>query len=50
MKSGEGDPRTQAERYLDERREDADYELAYGVARRRVDQVDSAARASGKQP
>jgi len=36
--------RTGAERYLKERREDADYELAYQAARRRIDQVDSLIR------
>lgn len=36
--------RTGAERYLNERRADADYELAYEAARRRIDQIDSIIR------
>lgn len=37
--------RTGAERYLNDRRGDADYELAYETARRRIDQIDSVIRA-----
>ena len=36
--------RTGAERYLNSRRSSADYELAYGAARRRIDQIDSIVR------
>jgi DNA-binding phage protein len=36
--------RTGAQRYLAERRGDADYDLAYEAARRRIDQIDSIIR------
>ena len=36
--------RTGAERYFEERRENADYERAHHAARRRIDQVDSVIR------
>ena len=36
--------RTGAERYLAERREDANYDFAYKAARRRIDQIDSIIR------
>jgi DNA-binding phage protein len=36
--------RTGAERYLNDRRSDPDYERAYAAARRRIDQIDSIIR------
>ena len=38
-------PRTGAERYLEGRRKDAEYDLAYRTSRRRIDQIDSIIRA-----
>ena len=37
-------PRTGAERYLEGRRTDADYDLAYETSRRRIEQIDSLIR------
>ena len=38
-------PRTGAERYLEWRRKDAEYDLAYRTSRRGIDQIDSIIRA-----
>ena len=35
-----GEPRTGAERYLRTRRRNAEYDFAYGLARRDIDQID----------
>ncbi len=37
-------PRTGAERYLEGRRTDADYDLAYKTSRRRIEQIDAIIR------
>lgn len=38
------EPRTGAERYLADRRDDPEYEREYDAARRRIDQIDSIIR------